>query len=354
MSAATEVGTAPTTDLDFQPTLSGRFVVYVRDYLLDRQISPEPIFKACGVGWENNARDVPLPVHKIADLLEIAAQASNNSAMGIHMAQNYHYEAGSILITAMLAAPTVEQGLRCLQRFDRYVDTGIAIDLDFSDSIAQFESRILCDEDVPLDLLNEYLMVFTVRTLYLSTRHSMPLREVWLVHENQRNRILLESIFGAPVKFGQASNTLRFDRGYLKTQQLSSDPLVFEVLTTAMKTYYQPGGENNTLVDRVVREILNSDDGEAQSAERIAQRLAVSPRTLRRRLSDEGYSFNAARNLARERRAKYLLTHTNMPLTEIALKLGYSELSSFIRAFRSWTEFTPQAYREKHQDIADL
>jgi AraC-like DNA-binding protein len=353
MSAGSKVG-SETSDIDFQPTLSGRFVVYVRDYLLDRQITPGPIFEACGVNWESNARDVPLPVHKIAYLLELAAQASNNSAMGIHMAQNYHYEAGSILITAMLSAPTVEQGLRCLQRYDRYVDTGISISLDFSESVAQFESRILCDEDVSLDQLNEYLMVFTVRTVYLSTRQSMPLKEVWLAHENKRNRVLLESIFGVPVKYAQVSNALRFDRSYLKTNQLSSDPLVFEVLTNAMKTYYQQGRANNTLVDRVVREILNSDDGEAQSAERIAERLAVSPRTLRRRLSDEGYSFNAARNLARERRARYLLTYTTMPLTEIALKLGYSELSSFIRAFRSWTNFTPQNYRDENQDLGDF
>lgn len=353
MSAGSDLG-AETPDIDFQPTLSGRFVVYVRDYLLDRQITPDPIFEACGVGWENNTRDVPVPVHKIAHLLELAAQATNNSAMGINMAQNYHYEAGSILIMTMMAAPTVEQGLRCLHRYDRYVDTGIAISIDFSHSVAEFGSRIVCDEDVPLDQLNEYLMVFTVRTLYISTRQNMPLKEVRLAHENKRNRVLLESIFGAPVRYGQTSNSLHFDRSYLKARQLSSDALVYEVLTNAMKTYYQQGAQNSSLVDRVVREIIHLDEDEAQTAERVAERLAVSPRTLRRRLSDEGYSFNAARNLARERRAKYLLTHTTMPLTEIAIKLGYSELSSFIRAFRSWTKATPQAYRDTHQDLGNI
>ena len=77
----------------------------------------------------------------------------------------------------------------------------------------------------------------------------------------------------------------------------------------------------------------------------------VSPRTLRRRLSEEGYSFQEAKNLAREKRAKYYLSQTKMPLSEIAFELGFSELSAFSRAFRSWVGETPQSYRENYKQL---
>ena len=79
----------------------------------------------------------------------------------------------------------------------------------------------------------------------------------------------------------------------------------------------------------------------------IAASMALSPRTLRRRLSEEGYSFQQVKNMARERRAKYYLSSTRLTLSEIAFELGYSELSAFSRAFRSRAGETPQAYRDK-------
>lgn len=89
------------------------------------------------------------------------------------------------------------------------------------------------------------------------------------------------------------------------------------------------------------------------AAENVAQRLGISTRTMRRRLSDEGFTFNDAKNLARERRAKYLLVNSRASLTEIAFELGYSELSAFSRAFRGWVGETPQAYRENIRALID-
>ncbi len=75
--------------------------------------------------------------------------------------------------------------------------------------------------------------------------------------------------------------------------------------------------------------------------------MGMSERTLRRQLSNEGISFQEAKNIARRKWAKYYLAKSNMSLTEIAFELGYSELSAFSRAFRHWVGETPQAYRNR-------
>ncbi len=337
--------------MDFEPTLSSRFVAYVRDYLMDRDIDPAPLLRACDIPWADEDYNTPVPVPKVAALLEMSAEVSNNSRMGMNMGQHYHYEAGSILIMAVMAAPRVEEGLKCLNRFDKYVDTGITTNFDFDQELAEFGARVICDGNVTIDQLNEYLMVFLVHTLNVATRSRPPVREVWFTHGNARNAAALQDYTGATVRFEQQSNKLLFDRGYLKKPFFSSNSLVFEVLTNAIKTYFSPSGERRGFIDQVSREIISCSEGEPDSAEHIARRLAISPRTLRRRLAEEGYTFQTAKNVARERQAKYLLSHTTLPLSEIAFKLGYSELSAFSRAFRSWANVTPQNYRDRSRKL---
>ncbi len=338
--------------MQFEPTLSSRFVAYVRDYLFDRDIDPYPVFDACDIDWdEDEDYDIPVAVPRVAALLELAAKTSDNSCMGMNMGLGYHYEAGSLLIMAMMAAPNVEEGLKCLHRFDKYVDTGIDTTFDFDQSVAEFGSWVITDDTVCIDQLNEYLMVFLPQTLYVATRTKMPLEKVWLSHACDQNRAALQDYFNAPVEFGQACNKLFFDRSYLKESFFTSNALVYEILTNAAKTYFLPVAEHGKFVDRVSREIISCSQEESDSAGRIAKRLAISPRTLRRRLSEEGYTFQAAKNLAREKHAKYFLSHTTLTLSEIAFKLGYSELSAFSRAFRAWTDLTPQSYRQQTRKL---
>ncbi len=101
--------------ITFEPSLSPRFIAYVRDYLLDRGIDPEPIFTESGIPYsQTEEQDCALPVYKVAKLFELAARYSDNPCMGMNMGQQFHYEGGSLLVLAMLAAPSVEDGIKLL------------------------------------------------------------------------------------------------------------------------------------------------------------------------------------------------------------------------------------------------
>tara|TARA_R110001592_G_scaffold363372_1_gene685960 strand:- start:66779 stop:67801 length:1023 start_codon:yes stop_codon:yes gene_type:complete len=338
--------------MEFEPSLSARFVAYVRDYLLDREIDPTPIFRECGIeAAKDEEFDCPLPVQKVAALFELAAQHSQNPCMGMSMGQDYHYESSSLLILAMLAAPSVEDGLRCLNRYDQFVDSGIETEYNFNTPLAEFGARLIISDEVKGDQINEYLMAFLKQALDNATRKQFPVRYVWFNHSCDQNRKALEDYFGAPVTFSRPTNKVFFDRSFLGERFFSSNALLFEVLNNAMKTYFTLAGEQAGFVDMVCREIMRCGTDDSSNAEKIAGRLAISPRTLRRRLLEEGYSFQEAKNLARRNRAKYFLSHTQMPLSEIAFELGYSELSSFSRAFRNWVGETPQSYRENYRQF---
>ena len=333
---------------DLEPSLSPRFVAYVRDYLLDRGIDPEPVFHQCGiVSSRCEELDAAVPAQRIASLLELAAQYSDNPSMGLNMAQRYHYESASLLILAMLAAPSVGDGIHCLCHYDRYVDTAIATDFDFSKSLAEFSFQVIVPGDVAVNQLNEYLLGFLVQALNTATRIPVPIKRVCFSHHNLQNASALEEFFQASVAFSCPDNRIFFARSYLQERFHTSHNLLHEILVNAMKTYFVPEQSGTGFVDILCREIIRCGGDESATLEKIAQRLAISPRTLRRKLSAEGRSFQEVKNLARSKRAKYYLRRTSMPIAEIAYELGFSELSAFSRAFRSWVGQAPQAYRQQ-------
>ena len=110
----------------YTPSLSPRFAAYLRDYLLDRAVDPASVFAASGLSYDvHEEYDAPLPVERVAALFEKAAQMTDNPTMGLTMGRDFHYESSSLLIVAMLAAPSVAGGLTFLNQYDRYIDSGI-------------------------------------------------------------------------------------------------------------------------------------------------------------------------------------------------------------------------------------
>jgi AraC-like DNA-binding protein len=78
----------------------------------------------------------------------------------------------------------------------------------------------------------------------------------------------------------------------------------------------------------------------------IATRCGISPRTLMRRLSDDGTSWQRLLDDARQKRALWLLQHTGVAVEEIASRLGYVDTSNFSRTVRRWFGATPRTLRE--------
>ena len=77
----------------------------------------------------------------------------------------------------------------------------------------------------------------------------------------------------------------------------------------------------------------------------IARHLAVSERTLRRRLDDEGASYRALLDATRAELAASYVRDRRLPLSEVAFMLGFAEQSAFNRAYKRWTGTTPSAAR---------
>jgi AraC-like DNA-binding protein len=90
--------------------------------------------------------------------------------------------------------------------------------------------------------------------------------------------------------------------------------------------------------------------GSGTTIEAVARGLAMSPRTLQRRLSKEGASFESLREEMRKQTAETFLADRTLSVGEVAFLLGFSEPGAFHRAFKRWHNTTPDAFRRQRSD----
>ena len=104
--------------------------------------------------------------------------------------------------------------------------------------------------------------------------------------------------------------------------------------------------EGNSLVAQI-RAIIGDDlSQELPNFEFVADALHTSAQTLRRRLKEEGLTYQELKDQMRRDTALYFLGRGDLSIQDVSEKLGFSESSTFHRAFKKWTGITPGAYRQ--------
>ena len=96
---------------------------------------------------------------------------------------------------------------------------------------------------------------------------------------------------------------------------------------------------------QVRQRLRNHDIRDLPTLNQMAQTLHMSSATLRRRLSEEGTAFQQLKDHCRMEQAALLLQQAELSIREIAEQVGYTEASTFHRAFKKWQGTTPGAYR---------
>ena len=118
----------------------------------------------------------------------------------------------------------------------------------------------------------------------------------------------------------------------------------FEAYAAALVLRMTPG---SSLAERVREAIAEGLlEGSIKEAT-VAERLAMSPRTMHRRLVEAGTSFRKIRNELLRQRAEKLLLERRVPIGEVSYLLGYADPSNFHRAFHRWTGHTPAEWRRQ-------
>ena len=187
-------------------------------------------------------------------------------------------------------------------------------------------------------------MVFLVHMARTATRQNVTPARI-ISKRPPREVSTYRSFFGIPVSGGD-ENTIIFRTEDTDTPFLSVNHAMFEVFEPVLRKRLAELERDSTLSDRVRACLAEMMASGLTGIGDVADRLAMSPRTLQRKLAMEDTSFQAILNQVRADIAKIYLHKTHYSNAEIAFLLGYDDPNSFIRAFHAWTGSTPEASRK--------
>ncbi len=156
-------------------------------------------------------------------------------------------------------------------------------------------------------------------------------------------------MYCADLRFNRPNTVIAFDANHLDLPVVQNERSLKEFLRTAPESIllkYKNGSSLNARVRRRLRQCL---PGEVPDFERLAEELNMTPATLRRRLREEGESYQTIKDQLRRDLAISYLSHSSRSVMDIALELGFSERSAFHRAFRKWTGASPGEFRRTLQ-----
>jgi AraC-like DNA-binding protein len=148
------------------------------------------------------------------------------------------------------------------------------------------------------------------------------------------------------VAFGRAHNRLHFPRAMFDEPLPQADRHTLEMCVAQCDVLMQRN-ERRRGITALVRTKLFRDSGLFPTLPDVADELDVHPRTLRRRLAEEGTSFRALLNEARSAVAVDLLRNVGLTVEEVSTRLGYTEVSTFSHAFKRWYGVAPSAYSRR-------
>ena len=151
----------------------------------------------------------------------------------------------------------------------------------------------------------------------------------------------------APCTFGADTNQIRFPAAMLDLAlPAQANPPLADVRQLTRSIVLKR--RETPLVDRLSQMVLRDLNSRTIEQERFAREMGMSSRTMRRKLTEQGSSFQQVLDECRMRQAVFeFRVRPDLSISQIALRLGYAEHSNFTRAFHRWSGISPQAFRTK-------
>ena len=251
-------------------------------------------------------------------------------------------------IFAAMCAPNMTVAGQRLGEFKRMVGA-FSLDVDVQPDATGFTYRCKYRPDLPV-VMAATEVVFLVNLLRRATRHRVVPQAVCLPGPLQ-DKAAFEDWFGCPVDHGHSA-CFSLDPMDAMRPFLTHDNQMWMSFEPGLRRRMDDAREDLSTRARVENALLELLPSGRTQIDDVAGELAVSRRSLQRRLSEEGTSWLDVLNSARMRLAKHYLKHTNLSAAEVSFLLGFEDPNSFFRAFRRWTDATPEAWREAQRVCA--
>jgi AraC-like DNA-binding protein len=308
---------------------------------------PEHYARAAGLPVEAlDADDLLVPDVAVAGVLEIAARDLRVPDLGLRVAARQDLGMLGALALAIQNSPTLEAALDCTSRYlfvhARSLSLSLEEDPYGARGVVALRYGVQAGAAAPVQG-TDLGLGFLHRAIGTLVGERYGLRTVELPHRPPGPLAVYEEFFGVPVRVARPAAMLRVPRSLAAKPLTGGDEVVRRMALAALAEQAAVAGPN--LAPRVRGAIQQSMGTAPADIGAVARLLALHPRTLQRRLADEGTTFGTVVDEVRRQEARRYLTTTDMPLGQVAGLVGLSEQSALTRCCRRWWGSTPSEVR---------
>jgi len=280
----------------------------------------------------------------VDNLVRSLGGSGERALFGLEAGTRYHLTSYGIWGFALMSSRTLRSAIDLALRY---------VDLTFAFTrIGLVERRdearlVIDDSDIP-ELLQHFLVDRDMAAIATIQRELVavvpPLREVSMRHRPPDDDARYREVFGIAPRFDAPENVIAFDAAFLDVPLPQANEHTARLCEQQCRELVHARRAREGVAGRV-RDKLLERPGRMPDMEATARALAMTSRTLRRHLEAESVSFRELADEVRLAIAEEMLRADAITLAEIADRLGYSDLSSFVHAFKRLAGVTPSAFR---------
>jgi len=261
--------------------------------------------------------------------------------VGLRLGAEAHQQ--NVAFAAALYARNLADGFQLLGRYQ-----GLTCSQEITVDISGGEARVhvhwpLAEGSSTTALIDAHFAAVAA-IAHRATVNRVAARRVELARR-PANGPSLEHYFGCKIRFNASADVLVFDEKVLAEPFVTHSPDLLAIITPGLEAELARHRGNTSVVEDVRTALRKRISVERPSVAKVAKELALSSRSLQRRLEELGTSYQAVLGDVRRETALRLLESTDLDAGQVAFLLGFAELNSFTRAFRAWEGTTPSRWR---------
>lgn len=307
---------------------------------------PEPYFRKARIDPKliNDPR-ARLSLTSVDNIYHALFESVNDPCMGLKLACLWHPSYLASLGYAWLASSTLHTALNRLSRYVRIINDAISVSLEeVGDTLVITVSSD--DRELPnyyQDDSSSAILVNMCRANY--GKELNPISVSFKHDATSACSGDYYSFFRCPVEFGASSNQVVLSLDVVNKRLTSANPQLAQINDQVMLNYLADLNKDD-IVQQVKVAIIDHLPSGNVTDEKISDAVYTSKRSLQRKLNEQGTTFKTILTEVREDLALKYIHDRKLTLTEISFMLGFSEMSSFSRAFKRWTGESPKEFRK--------
>ncbi|CUS46505.1 MAG: AraC family transcriptional regulator ligand-binding domain-containing protein [Pseudomonadota bacterium] len=333
-----------------EPTVSAGYAQNLMQFAVARGASATLLAERSGIAPDALADpDNRVPMARYVALMKAAKELCDAPALALDLGAEKDFKEISVVGLICYAAPTMGAALMELNRFSR-----LTAEVDIPVSGGRFQLTPIDGELWLVDMRSDpnafpEMTESTWSRFISETMRHFPdaafAKAVHVTHEAPDHAADYERVLKVPVTFGSDRNAIMIDPSWLSIELHQPNLYVFGVLSEHADRLLKSLEKATTMrgrVESLAIPLLHTGD---LTMEDIARQVGMSRQSLYRRLKEEDVSFEALIDDLRHRMALHYLSGRKTSVNETAYLVGFSDPSSFSRAFKRWTGSSPRGRR---------